>query len=65
MSSDGTAQTILASGQFEAESVAVSARTGKIYWTAGDSLSRANLDGSNVEVVYAGLDLPEGVAVGG
>lgn len=65
MSSDGTAQAVLASGQFEAESVAVSARTGKIYWTAGDSLSRANLDGSNVEVVYAGLDLPEGVAVGG
>ena len=65
MGADGTGRTVLVGGQTGAESVAVSPSIGKIYWIAGSSLFRANLDGSGVENVGAGLNLPEGVAVGG
>ncbi len=55
---------LVVSGQAAAESAAVSSAAGRIYWTAGDSLLCANLDGSEVKVLFTGLNLPEGVAVG-
>jgi PKD repeat protein len=63
--SDGTgAVAVLATGQVEAESVAADASEGRVYWVAGTSLFRANLDGSAPETIYVGLDLPEGLAFG-
>jgi hypothetical protein len=62
---DGSGRTVLVDDQAGAESVAVSPATGRIYWTAGSSLYRANLDGSDVGILATELDLPEGVAVGG
>jgi DNA-binding beta-propeller fold protein YncE len=63
--SDGTgAVAVLAAGQVEPESVAVDVSEGKVYWIAGTSLFRANLDGSAAETIYVGLDLPEGLAFG-
>jgi len=64
LATSGGVPAVLVHGQTEAESVAVSQASGKIYWTAGSTLSRANLDGSGVEVLYNGLNLPEGLALG-
>ncbi len=65
MGADGSGRTVLVGGQAGAESVAVSPSVSRIYWIAGSSLFRANLDGTGVETVATGLSLPEGVAVGG
>lgn len=63
--SDGTGTVaVLAAGQIEPESVAADMSAGKVYWIAGTSLFRANLDGSAAETIYTGLDLPEGLALG-
>ena len=64
MAADGSGETILVSGQVAAESIAVSVTTGKVYWTAGSSLLRANADGTGTETLFTGLNLPEGIAVG-
>ncbi len=35
----------------------------KIYWTDGEKIRRANLDGSNIEEVVTGLSFPLGIAL--
>jgi hypothetical protein len=46
-----------------ADDIAIDPIADKVYWTGEGMVRRANLDGSNVEVLVSGLDTPGGIAL--
>ncbi|MEM1270286.1 MAG: starch-binding protein [Bacteroidota bacterium] len=58
-------QDLVTSGLSNAETSALDASAGKLYWTnrSNGKIQRANLDGSGVEDVLTGLSQPTGIAL--
>ncbi len=46
------------------DGIAVDAVNGKVYWTEKGGISRANLNGKNIENIVTGLDAPANIALG-
>ena len=46
------------------DGIAVDAINGKVYWTEKGGISRANLNGKNIENIVTGLDAPANIALG-
>ncbi|MGD8440973.1 MAG: hypothetical protein PVG53_10580 [Holophagae bacterium] len=59
---DGSNAAVLIGGLFNPGWMAIEPGEGKLYWTESSTVRRADLDGTNVETVVAGLNLARGVA---
>ncbi len=57
-------QPNLITGLASPAGIAVDAVNGKLYWTDQGGISRANLNGKNIENIVTGLDAPANIALG-
>jgi DNA-binding beta-propeller fold protein YncE len=62
---DGSASDLITDGTITPWGLTVDLADGKLYWSSvtEGTISRADLDGENVEILLSGLDLPRGIAL--
>ncbi|WP_340106197.1 BspA family leucine-rich repeat surface protein [Rhodohalobacter sp. 8-1] len=62
---EGTASGLITDGTITPWGLAVDQAAGKLYWSSvfEGTISRADLDGGNIETILSGLDLPRGIAL--
>lgn len=62
---NGTTSDLITDGTITPWGLAADQAAGKLYWSnvTDGTISRADLDGENIETILTGLDLPRGIAV--
>lgn len=62
---EGTTSDLVSDGTITPWGIAVDQGAGKLYWSnvTEGTISRADLEGENIETILSGLDLPRGIAL--